>query len=211
MIDRYRKKCFIKAKQDISLWLGYACRKEASRGFPLAALVSSNIMPWLSSDPIWPCQSTHKPKSRDSHRFSCNRHCLWENDSESVFMVKHSLILQRVWISHRVISQQEKKQIRSIMENKIVYSSFVSSWSWEEFPYTLGLSKFNNLSSRQGEKKSVNDTLKQKCLHLYENNLMCLCKTYSSFQCLPVTNVYIPIANNEIKKKMVLGLAVRRF
>ena len=28
--------------------------------------------------------------------------------------------------------------------------------------------------NRQGEKKSVNDTLKQKCLHLYENN-PCAC------------------------------------
>ena len=77
----------------------------------------------------------------------------------------------------------------------------------------MGFSKFvNNLSSRQGEKKSVNDTLKQKCFHLYENNLMCLCKTYSSFQCLPVTNVYIPIIGNEIKKKKLeLGLAELRF
>ena len=40
---------------------------------------------------------------------------------------------------------------------------------------------------------------------------MCLCKTYSSFQCLPVTNVYIPIIGNEIKKKLVLGLAELRF
>lgn len=74
------------------------------------------------------------------------------------------------------------------------------------FHIPLGFSKFvNNLSSRQGEKKSVNDTLKQKCFHLYENNLMCLCKTYSSFQCLPVTNVYIPIIGNEIKKKTGTG------
>ena len=45
MIEGYRKMCFIKAKQDLSLWLQFMLvGREASCGFPLAALVSSNIM-----------------------------------------------------------------------------------------------------------------------------------------------------------------------
>lgn len=120
--------CFIKAKQDLSLWLQFMLvGREASCGFPLAALVSSNIMqraPRTQFSLVNPHTSQSQGIPADSLATDT---AFGENDWVVSLYGKTQSHSPKGMNKPEWFHCKEKKLIRSIMKNNIVCSSFVSS------------------------------------------------------------------------------------
>lgn len=142
LIDGYRKKCFIKAKQDISLWLQFMLVGRGSLSWiPLAALVSSNIMQ-RAARTQFSLVNPHTSQSQGIPTDSLATDTAFgENDWVVSLYGKTQSHSQRVWIS-QVISQQRKETDKKHNGKQLSIPALFLPEVERSFHTPLGFSKF---------------------------------------------------------------------